>query len=146
MIYLNNKEDINKFVKAARSFMNVPWKHRGRSRHGMDCGGLVVCSLKEIGYEAYDLKVYGREPFRDGLRSVAEENFGDAITGEIKVGDILLLKFLNEPHHVAIVGDYLYGGLSLIHSYGEVGKVVETRLDETWINRIKYIYRMTVKE
>jgi hypothetical protein len=37
-----------------------------------------------------------------------------------------------------VVGDYVHGGLSLIHAYNGAGvnKVVEHRLDESWRRRI----------
>lgn len=88
-----------------------------------------------------DLKYYGREPHKDGLREIVQLNLGLPIEGDLMPGDILLMKFSNEPHHIGIVGDYYHGGLSLIHSHGTIGKVVEHHLNDLWRSRIIEAYR-----
>jgi uncharacterized protein YijF (DUF1287 family) len=75
------------------------------------------------------------------LREAVQRNLGAPLAGEWQPGDIALMRFVREPHHVGIIGDYAHGGLSLIHCYGEVGKVVEHRLNETWRGRILEVYR-----
>jgi cell wall-associated NlpC family hydrolase len=127
-------------VKQARSYLGTPFKHRGRTKQGLDCAGLVVRSFIDLGRPVKDLKVYGREPYKDGLRQVVQSNALSQIE-DLEPGDILLMCFLKEPHHIGLVGDYSLGGLSLIHSYGEVGRVVEHRLDEAWKARILEAYR-----
>lgn len=128
-------------VQAARGFLRVPFKHRGRSRRGMDCAGLVVCSFLSLGRPVVDKRVYGREPHKDGLREVVRSNQLDLVSGEWLPGDVALMRFVQEPHHLGVFGDYLHGGLSLIHSYAEVGRVVEHRLDEVWAGRVLEVYR-----
>lgn len=51
-------------------------------------------------------------------------------------GDVFLMKFDGEPQHVGFLGDYPHGGFSLIHSYANARKVVESRMDEQWRERI----------
>lgn len=138
------------FVEACRSYLGVPFKHRGRTRLGIDCAGLVICALSDLGSDARDLRIYGRTPHKDGLRQIVQENLGKPC-GEgghgLQVGDILLMKFHREPHHIGVVGDYIHGGFSLIHSYGDAGRVVEHRLDPVWLSRIVESYRLTqIKE
>lgn len=146
MITFENEQERETFLKFCRSYIGVQFKHRGRSRHGLDCAGLPICALQQMGKKPFDIKVYGREPFRDGLREVTEKNLGEPVhISEMGKGDIVLIKFTNEPHHVAVVGNYIHGGFSLIHCYGEVGKVVEHRLDSAWLNRIKYVYKIRTK-
>lgn len=140
---------ISDFVFACRSYMNTPFKHRGRTRRGIDCAGLVICALRDLGVDPVDLKVYGSQPSKDGLRETVQANLGEP-TGyggqDLAVGDILLMKFNREPHHIGVVGDYVHGGFSLIHTYGEAGFVKEHRLDDVWRERIIESYRLTVKE
>lgn len=151
-IEFKDATEYDTFLSKLREFVSlkIPFKHMGRSRRALDCAGVPIVALREMGYEPADLKFYTREPYKDGLQKVTEENLGEKIqvnsANDLKPCDILLLKFTNEPHHVAVVADYLHGGLSLIHSYGEVGRVVEHRLDEKWFNRIKYAYRIQLKE
>lgn len=127
-------------VNRARAYLKVPFRHRGRTSNGLDCAGLVVLCFQDLGRPVIDKKVYGREPHRDGLRQVVEKNSIEKVFS-MEPGDIVLMKFVDQPHHLGILGDYFAGGLSLIHSYGEVGRVVEHRLDDVWKSRILDIYR-----
>ena len=43
-------------------------------------------------------------------------------------GDLLVLDWGQYPHHVAIIGDYHLGGLSMIHADNIQRKVIEHRL------------------
>jgi hypothetical protein len=88
-----------------------------------------------------DIRIYGREPHRNGLERVVEAGFGVAVDRAPEPGDLLLMRFEREPHHLAFAGDYVHGGLSMIHAYGTAGKVVEHRLDDAWRGRIVAVYR-----
>jgi len=131
-------------VTAARKYLNVPFRHRGRNSRHLDCLGLVIVSLADTGFiVTNDKKHYGREPHTDGLREGLQIAFGEPCT-DIQVGDIALIAYNTiVPHHVALIGDYVYGGLSLIHADGMVGKVVEHRLDDNWRKMILETYRIS---
>lgn len=142
------KEDTQWLVEKARTYLGTPFLHRGRcKKNGVDCGGLIICCLKDLGYEPPDMTVYGREPHKDGLRQYLIRSIGVPLNdkNEMKPGDIALMKFVKEPQHVAIIGNYVLDktgkNLSLIHSYGTVEKVVEHRLDDDWKDKIIEIYR-----
>jgi len=129
-------------VDQARKYLGVPFKHRGRTKAGLDCAGLIVRCYKDLERPVVDREVYGREPHRDGLRETLNANTLEVVTSKPwQPGDIVLMKFVSEPHHLGIFGDYFLGGLSLIHSFGEVGKVVEHRLDDVWTARILEVFR-----
>jgi cell wall-associated NlpC family hydrolase len=129
-------------VESARKYLGVPFRHRGRLPSRLDCVGLIVIARQDCGYEVRnDEKHYGREPHADGLREHLQLEFGQPCS-DIQVGDIALIAYNTEiPHHVAIVGDYVYGGLSLIHADGLIGRVVEHRLDDKWRGLILETYR-----
>lgn len=142
---IKSRQDL---VKQARTYIDVPFKHRGRSKRvGVDCAGLLVCSLRDLGYTAFDKRVYGREPAKDGLRQTVEANMGAPIDKHNLIpGDVVLCRFKGEPHHVGLLGDHPVAGLSLIHSYGDVGKVVEHVLDSKWRDLIVDAYRFDQDE
>lgn len=146
MITASPGDDL-RLVAAARACLGVKFKHRGRDpKTGLDCAGLVVHSLHQIGLDPHDLKTYGREPFQDGLVRVVQSNLGPPLPkhSDILPGDILLFRFSRDPHHLGIAGDYIHGGLSLIHAYGGAEKVVEHRFDQIWIDRVCDVYRLPV--
>ena len=135
-----------RLVEVARTFLGVPFKHRGRNRRGLDCAGLVWCAYAEAGVIHPDLKKYGREPHQNGMMRVVVEALGEPVRGKPEVGDVLVLRFEIEPHHMAIVGTDPHYGLSMIHADGSpsVRRVVEHGLDKRWFDRIVAIFRRPV--
>lgn len=137
-------------VSAARSYIGVPFRHRGRSRAGVDCAGLAWCAFRDAGMELSDADyvLYGREPYRGELERTIQVALGEPVAvapvnaRQLRVGDVLAVRFNVRPHHVAIVADYRYGGLSVIHSCGAVGKVVEHRLADDMVKRITHVFRI----
>ena len=130
-------------VAAARGWIGTPFLHQGRARHaGCDCAGLIIGVAHELGLTDFDTADYARTPHGGRLRQVCDEQLRPIPEREIAAGDVLLLKFIAEPHHLAFGGDYVHGGLSLIHAYARGRGVVEHRLDATWRARIVAAYRL----
>lgn len=100
----------------------------------MDCAGLLVASYAKLGITLVDIAAYGREPWKDGLRTCVEANF-QKVEREPVEGDIVLMRVRREPQHLGIVTDK-----GMIHSYASVGKVVETTMDSFWRDRIVGVY------
>ena len=132
------------FIAAARSYIGTRWKHQGRDRRGIDCGGLVLASLRDIGKPVEDAsKGYGREPYRHSMEAVCALNLGEPVSEpyNLRPGDVALFRVGRAaPNHVGIVGDYVHGGLSLIHAYAINGKVVEAPLDASWLALLQQVY------
>lgn len=126
----------------ARSMLGVPWRHQGRDPAvGIDCAGLL-----ELAYEVTPdnfTVAYGRHPHGDLITKRMEFNFGPAIDDEPRVGDAVTLGFgfNGVVRHVGIIGDYIHGGLSIIHTDSVVGRVVEHPFDEKWRRRVRGVYR-----
>lgn len=130
-------------VEAARKYLGVKFRHRGRSANGLDCAGLVWRSYMDCGVELHDFLKYSREPHDDGLIQHITKALGEPVTG-LQVGDVIVVRFEVEPHHVALVTDYRYGGLAMIHACGHNNKVVEHRMAEDHIKRITHVFRRPV--
>lgn len=135
------------FVAAARSYTGVKFRHRGRSRMGVDCAGLAWCAAKDAGRLLPDFRLYGREPHAGKLIETMEAAMGPAVLTapvertDLHVGDVLVVRYRIEPHHIGIVTDYPFGGLGVIHSDGHNDKVVEHRLADDMVNRITHVFR-----
>jgi cell wall-associated NlpC family hydrolase len=130
------------FIAAARTYLNVPFRHHGRSRARLDCIGLVILALADVGAVASDRRAYGRDPLNDGLRAAVVEQIGDPIPlSDIRPGDVLMIKWHEEPNHIAIVTDYPLGGLAIIHAFAQAGRVVEHALADPWPRRICEAFR-----
>ena len=138
---MTEAEKIDKFIETARSMIGAKWRHRGRKPWAVDCVGLVILSLASVDFPVKDKNDYSRFPWQDGLREALVSHFGDPVP-DIKRGDVVLMKFDNspEPSHVGIIADYVYGGLSLIHSYS-LQAVIEHRYDAVWQSRTVEVFR-----
>ena len=132
-------------VKIARSQIGVPWVHQMRINGvALDCGGLIIYVAKQIGVSVDDVQGYGRMPNPAEHKIILDKVTDRKPKSDIRFGDIAWIKFEgSQPSHFAIVGDYQYGGLTLIHAYNGAGlmKVIEHRIDDQWMRRIVGVWR-----
>lgn len=141
---------MSNLVAAARARKGAQFRHRARSSKFTDCAGLGVLVYADCGVTLPDFRLYGREPNKDGLVDYVTAALGDPVAVapvrvlDLQVGDVIVLRFDVEPHHVAIVGDYLFGGFSMIHADGHTGKVIEHRMAPDHVKRITHVFRRPV--
>lgn len=141
---------MNRLVEAARKYKGVKFQHQGRKAHCLDCAGLGWLAYQDCGVTLHDFRKYGPEPFEDGLVKHVTKALGEPVKlspvtrRDLEVGDVVIMRFAVNPHHVAMVTDYLYGGLALIHADGHTGRVVEHRLADDHIQRITHVFRRPV--
>jgi cell wall-associated NlpC family hydrolase len=130
------------FIAAARTYLGVRFKHQGRSRNGVDCVGLCVLAMQAIGRTCFDAKIYSRHAQKQGLRAALVRNLGEPVPkDQMRDGDIALMAFASEPSHVGIVTNYSLGGFALLHTFAQMKKVVEHRMDEQWMGYISEVFR-----
>lgn len=125
---------MNVVVNEARKWLGAPWQHQGRTKHGIDCVGLIIKVAHGLKLTDYDYTGYGRVPDGQTLKRLVEEHLDPA--GVDEVGAVLLLRFMQAPQHLAIRTD-----VGMIHAYAHVGKVIETSFDDRWRKRVVGAYR-----
>lgn len=114
---------------------------------GVDCAGLAWCAARDAGLALPDFRLYGREPHAGKLIETMEAAMGAAVLtapvarADLRVGDVLVVRYRIEPHHIGIATDYMFGGLGVIHSDGHNNKVVEHRLTDDMVTRITHVFR-----
>ncbi len=131
-------------VAIARETLGTPYGHQQRiAGLAMDCAGVPVHIATRLGMSFEDVTGYGRLPMPDEMKKALDKNLVRVSKAQMQPGDVVWMKFEVEPQHLGIVGDYKYGGLSLIHAYNGIGadKVGEHRIDEAWIKRIVGVWR-----
>jgi cell wall-associated NlpC family hydrolase len=125
------------FIAAARSLVDTPFRHRGRTERGIDCLGVVAYALRAVGRVPADERIYNREPEAEGLRlrETLVSHFSNPV-GRLVPGCVVLMRWHERPNHVAVLGEYPHGGLSVIHADAASRRVVEHALDGHWPRRV----------
>lgn len=129
-------------VEIARSLIGVPWVHQGRDpARGIDCAGLLEIAY-EIGESNFSAG-YSRHPHSDLIAKHMAASLGAVVDDEPRAGDAVTIGFgvNGVVRHVAIVADYVHGGLSIIHTDSVIGRVVEQPINDKWLRRIRGVYR-----
>jgi len=136
-------------VEAARKYLGHPWVFGGRSRNGsgLDCGGLWVVVLEDLGLQ--DLMPFYNQPTTqrmlksepsdpNGLYSIVSRAWIEIPQEEAGLGDceMYFLRDRNVSCHCAILTD-----IGFIHTHEGVGKVVETTRCRFWDKRITGVFR-----
>jgi cell wall-associated NlpC family hydrolase len=142
--WTRSRVDRAEVVAAARRWIDVRFRHQGRSREGIDCGGLLIVLAHELGLSEFDVSRYARRPDGRSLKKICDEQMRRVPFSEAQPGDVILFRIESDPQHLALLGDYQSGGLSIIHAYAPraVHRVVETRLDDWWRHRIVQAYAL----
>lgn len=130
----------NKIVAAAEACLHTPFVHQGRVPGvGLDCAGLGIVCAKSVGLDIKDFTGYPRLPFDGMLKKMFDEQscLLAVSRSEMAAGDVLLMRIVTEPQHVAIY----CGSDIIIHAYSDVGKVVRQRLNADLRGKIVAVYR-----
>ena len=131
-------------VEAARSFDRVRFQRQGRTRHGLDCVGLLILAAKAVGVDlsSFDDQAYGIELPAGKLENALDRALIPLEPSSLYPGAVVLL---NVPGvgktHVGIVGER-DGQLSLIHATELRGCVIEHRLDSHMRARVAKAYAL----
>jgi cell wall-associated NlpC family hydrolase len=143
---------MNPLVEAARRYKGTRFRHRGRTPRAVDCVGLGILAYRDCGVVLPDFVLYSTEPSAQG--PLLEQHLtvalgppvhvGPILPAQLQVGDVVAMRFAKAPHHVGIIGDYRFGGFSLIHSDGHTGRVLEQRLAPDMVARITHVFRRPV--
>jgi len=122
-------------VAQAREWLGTPYVHQHRAKGvAVDCAGLVIGVARELGIVAPDFDVNGYARMPDGARLIREcSRFMEPTKPWIaQPGDVVVGRWEVDPQHLGILGDYLHGGLSIIHALNRSdgkGCVIEHRFD-----------------
>lgn len=118
-------------VRVARSFLDVPFHHMGRSRAGMDCAGLLICVARELGFVPQDFDVPNYLPTPDGSM-MGLCGLHMTHVDKMQAGDCVVVAMDKEPQHLGILTDYRHGGFAIVHACNSRScvppRVIETRL------------------
>ena len=132
-------------VDEATTWIGTPFVHQGRLRGvGVDCAGLLIGVAHSLGLSDYDATGYGRAPHAGLADAAAEREMQRIEFDDVQPGDILKFRVEKHSQHFGIVSSMSAHGtpaVYFVHSFSKVGRVVETRLDQFWRDRVTGAYR-----
>ena len=132
--------DRQALIESARAMIGTPFKHEGRSIRGVDCYGMFIVLGIEHGIPVPIETGYGKRPSGLHMKRMLELYANNVQRSEIQSGDILHIKFNDEPQHLALVSST--DPLMIIHADAIAGRVVEHRLDKEWMSKVRGAYRV----
>lgn len=131
----------------ARTWLGTPWIHQASLKGiGCDCVGLVrgIFSKWGLAVDQNDLR-YAPRPFHNTemLYETCKKYASEIPLAEARLGDILLFGAAGFPaHHIGILS---YDDM-IIHTWIDVGRVVESRLDMAFRESLRYAFRISEVE
>ncbi len=133
---------MERFHQVAHKYIDVPFKHQGRTDMGLDCVGLAVRCAIDCGYMGIEEAPYAKEPAHHFLQHMVEKHMQGPMDRELKINDlaIMCLRKGGPPVHAGII-TYHPDGLGIIHTFGAIGKVVYHRVPEELMDRLIAIYQ-----
>jgi cell wall-associated NlpC family hydrolase len=121
---------------AALALVGTPFHTQGRLPGvGLDCLGVVVCVARALSIPHKDRTAYSLRPSGE-LMPELDRQFV-RVTGEAQEGDVLLMSFDKEPHHVAI----MVSENRIVHAYSTARKCVKQPYSNQWSSKVRAIYR-----
>ena len=139
--YVLKRRDI---VAAARSWIDVPYKHQGRSRKGLDCVGLLVAVAETLGHPVTAPTAYSDTPKGWQLVKPCDEQlWKPARQNTLLPGDLAVFTGWHpaEPQHFAFIGDHATGA-TIIHSFSKFKRVMEQPWNRVWQTRFVCLYNL----
>lgn len=129
-------------VTTARSHLGAKWEHQARRADAMDCAGLIVlvgleCGLIEDGF--VDFTNYRRSPDGDKFKNMFDTYAEPTVWRKAKSGDIAIFGWGRYGFHCGILV-FKDNQPWLIHSFADVGKVIEQPLTDSLLKLLKHVY------
>ena len=133
-------------VSIALACLKTPFAHQGRiAGRGLDCAGLYIHVMRELGLDYVDAKGYPRNPYDGQLEAQmdAQPSLERIAVADAQAGDWLCMRIKTAPQHLALHAGFRDGVPYIIHASEEHGGVVHHRLDNLWRARVMRAYRVT---
>jgi cell wall-associated NlpC family hydrolase len=117
--------------REALSWIGVPFHHQGRSRHGVDCLGLIVCTAFPFMGKMDDRTDYPKLVMNS---KVCDELSAQMVRiEEPSLGSILIFAF---KENVGAQHAAWKTSKGMVHAYGTGRKVVEHAITPAWWRRL----------
>lgn len=123
---------------AAEAMVGIPFRHQGRNpKLGVDCVGVVLCSVWAAGCEVPDCLGYGPIPNASMLMRELEGRADRVHMDDAMPGDVMLFQRHGSPTHFGI----MVAGNHFVHAHQKTGSVRKDELSRLWRSLLHSIWR-----
>lgn len=123
---------------AALSLVGTPFHAQGRMPQvGLDCIGVIVCVARACGIPVVDRVAYPMRPNGE-LQGELDARMV-RVEGEPQEGDVLMMAFAGEPHHVAM----LIADDRIVHGHVRARRCVVQSYTDYWRGVTRAVYRFS---
>lgn len=132
----------SKFVESAKEWIGTPWRHNQNLKGaGVDCVRFLHSIATEYGIELAPMpRQYRRNVVDDSIFEYMRSHFLEIELADAQIGDILVFRFDNVPHHVGLVASL--NPLSVVHASASNKVVMEEVLGEEMLNRVMGVFEL----
>lgn len=135
---MTTRQDV---VNEARTYLDIPWRHQGRTVHGIDCAGLILCVGRKLGVmpQDYDVQGYSRRPNQFQFIAAFREHMDELPLQDAQPGDAVT--FIDGPYpcHVGILTER-NGVLYFVHAYAGCRKTIEQPYQGEWLAKATHAF------
>lgn len=122
---------------AATEYVGVPFRHKGRSRAGLDCAGLVFVACRDCGIVLPECLAYGPVPATGALLTATGERAKRVERAQ--AGDVMLMRYgRGGPTHFAIFD----GHARIVHALEPARGVIVDPIAGAWSARLHSVWRI----
>ena len=107
--------------------------------NGMDCAGLIIKPMVELGLPYPTIANYRREPRQEDFMRSFYEYMVPKLVKDVLPGDALTFRDATQTMHCAIY-DIVNGKEYIIHSFATRRMVVEQRYDTEWRGKTTFCF------
>lgn len=127
----------------AIKYIGTSYRHQGRVPGiGLDCAGVLICSMRDAGYAVNDCRSYSRVPPRNLLQATVESHGLQEVTrGQPQDGDVMLF-WMRNKRLVIHCGICTNNGRDIIHV--ESGRKVEAVPMQLWRHQLAKVFRSRI--
>ena len=137
---MTTRQDV---IKETREWIGTRYKHLGRVKGvSVDCVGLIIGVGRALGLSGFDTADYSQLPDPVVMKKHLDNELIRIELSEAQPGDILWIKWIQSPQHVAIIsGRDDEGNQKMIHAYAEIRRCAEHAISELWRQRVVAAYK-----
>jgi len=131
------RTEIKELIEEARTWIDVPFRHQGRSRAGVDCVGILGNAANARGMQLELPTDYAMQVEPQRLIAYLRTHLDEVPVSRAIPGDILLMRFVGRSTHLALRTDK-----GILHASTESKKVAEHGYEEMWKRRTIAAFRL----